>query len=65
MDGILYKADGVPSDYDMRDGVDPIGEKLPTDPTAQSHRLREFDLAGRVFVVTGGAQGLALVSWFV
>lgn len=38
-----------------------IKEKLPhKDSDASKHRFREFDLAGRVYVVTGGAQGLGL-----
>jgi hypothetical protein len=34
-------------------------EKLP-DSDHVRHRLREFDLASRVFVVTGGGRGLGL-----
>ncbi|KAL8673409.1 MAG: hypothetical protein Q9168_002152 [Polycauliona sp. 1 TL-2023] len=38
----------------------PIEQKLPTSHTAQIHRFREFDLDGRVFIVTGGGRGLGL-----
>lgn len=37
-----------------------ISQKLP-DPDQVPERLREFDLSGKVFVVTGGGQGLGLV----
>lgn len=37
----------------------PIQEKLP-DPKKVPFRFREFDLNGKVFVVTGGARGLGL-----
>ncbi|OAP64724.1 hypothetical protein AYL99_00696 [Fonsecaea erecta] len=37
-----------------------IKEKLP-DPERTPFRFREFDLEGKVFVVTGGARGLGLV----
>ncbi|KAK5736720.1 hypothetical protein LTR17_007224 [Elasticomyces elasticus] len=38
-----------------------ISERLPhTDSQVPAHRLREFELKGGVFVVTGGAQGLGL-----
>ncbi|OAG41865.1 hypothetical protein AYO21_03868 [Fonsecaea monophora] len=37
-----------------------IKEKLP-DPDRTPFRFREFDLEGKVFVVTGGARGLGLV----
>lgn len=43
---------------------EPISEKLPSQDS-DSHdqykqRFREFDLAGKVYIVTGGAQGLGL-----
>lgn len=38
----------------------PIKEKLP-DPDRTPFRFREFDLEGKVFVVTGGGRGLGLV----
>ncbi|OKL55985.1 hypothetical protein UA08_08775 [Talaromyces atroroseus] len=38
-----------------------IQERLPPDSTATTQqRFREFDLQGKVFVVTGGARGLGL-----
>lgn len=40
--------------------VSPIKEKLP-DPDRTPFRFREFDLEGKVFVVTGGGRGLGLV----
>lgn len=36
-----------------------IKEKLP-DPERTPFRFREFDLEGKVFVVTGGGRGLGL-----
>lgn len=43
---------------------DPIKEKLPSQdsdsPNKYKQRFREFDLAGKVYIVTGGAQGLGL-----
>ena len=44
--------------------TDPIREKLPSQNSNSQdeykQRFREFDLAGKVYVVTGGAQGLGL-----
>ena len=38
-----------------------IQERLPPESEANTHqRFREFDLQGKVFVVTGGARGLGL-----
>ena len=37
-----------------------IKEKLPN-PERTPYRFREFDLEGKVFVVTGGGRGLGLV----
>ena len=37
----------------------PIHEKLP-DPKKVAFRFREFDLNGKIFVVTGGGRGLGL-----
>jgi len=37
----------------------PISKKLP-DPNDAKYRLREFELANKVFVVTGGGRGLGL-----
>jgi len=36
-----------------------IQAKMP-DPATNPARLKEFDLAGKIFIVTGGAQGLGL-----
>jgi hypothetical protein len=36
-----------------------VSEKLP-DPKDAKNRLREFELADRIFIVTGGGQGLGL-----
>lgn len=36
-----------------------IASRLP-DPERQPQRFRDFDLAGKVFVVTGGGRGLGL-----
>lgn len=36
-----------------------IAQRLP-DPERQPQRFRDFDLEGRVFVVTGGGRGLGL-----
>lgn len=36
-----------------------IAQRLP-DPERQPHRFRDFDLEGKVFVVTGGGRGLGL-----
>ncbi|KAL8882482.1 MAG: hypothetical protein Q9198_000526 [Flavoplaca austrocitrina] len=44
----------------MVDGTGPIDQKLPTSSAAQTQRFREFDLAERVFIVTGGGRGLGL-----
>ena len=42
----------------------PIKDKLPhldgAPINVNKHRFREFELAGKVYVVTGGAQGLGL-----
>lgn len=46
----------------MVDGTGPIDQKLPTNSAAQTQRFREFELAQRVFIVTGGGRGLGLVS---
>ncbi|KAK3075885.1 hypothetical protein LTR53_000459 [Teratosphaeriaceae sp. CCFEE 6253] len=38
-----------------------IAQRLPSPDAQQSlHRFREFELDGRVYIVTGGAQGLGL-----
>ena len=38
-----------------------IGQRLPATSNGEGkRRFREFDLAGKVFVVTGGARGLGL-----
>ncbi|KAL8892714.1 MAG: hypothetical protein Q9215_000463 [Flavoplaca cf. flavocitrina] len=44
----------------MVDGTGPIDQKLPTSSATQTQRFREFDLAKRVFIVTGGGRGLGL-----
>ncbi|KAL8850494.1 MAG: hypothetical protein Q9221_004542 [Calogaya cf. arnoldii] len=44
----------------MVDGSGPIDQKLPTSHNAQTQRFREFELDGRVFIVTGGGRGLGL-----
>ncbi|KAI4279510.1 MAG: hypothetical protein LQ337_000211 [Flavoplaca oasis] len=44
----------------MVDGTGPIDQKLPTNSAAQTQRFREFELAQRVFIVTGGGRGLGL-----
>lgn len=36
-----------------------IAQRLP-DPERSPHRFRDFDLQGKVFVVTGGGRGLGL-----
>lgn len=36
-----------------------IAQRLP-DPERNPHRFRDFDLEGKVFVVTGGGRGLGL-----
>jgi hypothetical protein len=36
-----------------------IAQRLP-DPERQPQRFRDFDLEGKVFVVTGGGRGLGL-----
>ena len=37
-----------------------ISSRLPRDASATTKRFREFDLGGKVFVVTGGGRGLGL-----
>lgn len=40
---------------------EPIKEKLPLDGTeTHKQRFREFDLQDKVYMITGGAQGLGL-----
>jgi len=42
-------------------GISAIAQRLPSEDKAKpSHRLREFELDNRVFIVTGGARGLGL-----
>lgn len=39
----------------------PIQERLPSETQANTQqRFREFDMQGKVYVVTGGARGLGL-----
>ncbi|KAK3653625.1 hypothetical protein LTR56_004480 [Elasticomyces elasticus] len=53
--------DASTSHTDYPSYTSPISQRLPTQgPGHSPHRFREFELNGRVFVVTGGAQGLGL-----
>ena len=45
--------------YDHNRKPSAIAQRLP-DPEHQPQRFREFDLEGKVFVVTGGGRGLGL-----
>ncbi|KAL9608896.1 MAG: hypothetical protein Q9167_006292 [Letrouitia subvulpina] len=47
-------------DTDSTERVKPITQKLPVSPAVKNERFREFFLAEKVFVVTGGARGLGL-----
>ncbi|KAL9045563.1 MAG: hypothetical protein Q9214_001414 [Letrouitia sp. 1 TL-2023] len=47
-------------DTNSKEGGEPITQKLPESQPAKKERFREFFLADKVFVVTGGARGLGL-----
>jgi hypothetical protein len=56
---LLVRKQFLASNTDSIQGATPIREKLPN-PKTNPDRFKEFELEGRVFVVTGGARGLGL-----
>lgn len=58
--GVLPRFSTMAKDSNSKEGIEPITQKLPESQPAKKERFREFFLADKVFVVTGGARGLGL-----
>lgn len=58
--GILPRYSAMAKDSNSEEVVEPITQKLPEAQPAKKERFREFFLADKVFLVTGGARGLGL-----